>query len=639
MLGMKKSTFVGVSLLLVGLLSSCGANLPGTSLGSGSVAGSSSGGASSSQGGSVSEGTTSQGSTTESTSSDASVSSDLSSSTTSYPAIDYIKVFCETSWSYVYTWIESPKSEPQGSWPGTPLENYNERWKTYELKGYTAINLIFNKGKGSAQTDDLSIASAGYWWYYNSQWYQSEPEISPTSSSNSSTSSSSTSSTSIPTTSVSLPTYDNGDEVILHCFDWSCDTIRSKLDAIKAAGYTAIQTSPMQQCKDYDASYTNTSGQWWKLYQPVSFSVAKQTWVGNAASFKSLTNAAHEKGLKIIVDIVANHMAGDKSYLSDQVGQYEATIANNYSTYFHNYFAYDSGNESTYVVTQGSIGMPDLNTGNDYVQSRVLSYLKELVDDGADGFRFDAAKHIELPSDGNYASQFWVNTLAATRTYATTTYSRSLFAYGEILNSAGNSRHYSDYVPYFNALTDNQTGNNMLSAVQNNNTGDMAKSYYASGLQGKNTVLWGESHDTYMNSDGSSKNSSQANVDKAYCLVTARKEASSLYFVRPGSTMNSIQSDNYLSTPIAAANLFHRTFASGSESYQSGSNCAAVVRNNGSVSGALIVTTNSTNFSITLSSLPDGSYKDQVSGNAFSVSNHQVSGSAASSGVVVLLQA
>jgi Glycosidases len=106
--------------------------------------------------------------------------------------------------------------------------------------------------------------------------------------------------------------------------------------------------------------------------------------------------------------------------------------------------------------------MPDLNTGNDYVQSRVLSYLKELVDDGADGFRFDAAKHIELPSDGNYASQFWVNTLAATRTYATTTYSRSLFAYGEILNSAGNSRHYSDYVPYFNALTDNQTGNNMM---------------------------------------------------------------------------------------------------------------------------------------------------------------------------------
>ena len=33
---------------------------------------------------------------------------------------------------------------------------------------------------------------------------------------------------------------------ILHCFDWSYNTISEHLEDIHAAGYTAIQTSPVQ---------------------------------------------------------------------------------------------------------------------------------------------------------------------------------------------------------------------------------------------------------------------------------------------------------------------------------------------------------------------------------------------------------
>ena len=32
---------------------------------------------------------------------------------------------------------------------------------------------------------------------------------------------------------------------ILHCFDWSYNEIRANLQAIKDAGYTAVQTSPL----------------------------------------------------------------------------------------------------------------------------------------------------------------------------------------------------------------------------------------------------------------------------------------------------------------------------------------------------------------------------------------------------------
>lgn len=70
-------------------------------------------------------------------------------------------------------------------------------------------------------------------------------------------------------------TVDGG--AILHCFDWSYNNIKANLASIAAAGYTAVQTSPVQQPKDYSSSYTDQSGQWWKLYQPLGLSVADGT--------------------------------------------------------------------------------------------------------------------------------------------------------------------------------------------------------------------------------------------------------------------------------------------------------------------------------------------------------------------------
>lgn len=49
---------------------------------------------------------------------------------------------------------------------------------------------------------------------------------------------------------------------ILHCFDWSYNNIRAALPEIAAAGYTAVQTSPVQPPKDYNASWTNAYDQW-----------------------------------------------------------------------------------------------------------------------------------------------------------------------------------------------------------------------------------------------------------------------------------------------------------------------------------------------------------------------------------------
>ena len=97
---------------------------------------------------------------------------------------------------------------------------------------------------------------------------------------------------------------------ILHCFDWSYNNIKANMKDIAEAGYTAVQTSPVQPPKDYNSSWTDSSKQWWKLYQPLGLRVADEnSWLGNKAELKAMCDEAEKYGIKVIVDIVANHLA------------------------------------------------------------------------------------------------------------------------------------------------------------------------------------------------------------------------------------------------------------------------------------------------------------------------------------------
>ena len=83
-------------------------------------------------------------------------------------------------------------------------------------------------------------------------------------------------------------------------------------DAIKDAGFSAIQLSPMQPQKDYGSG--RIKDQWWKLYQPLGFKVADDTHksvIGTKNQLISLASKARAKGLKIVMDIVANHLANN----------------------------------------------------------------------------------------------------------------------------------------------------------------------------------------------------------------------------------------------------------------------------------------------------------------------------------------
>jgi alpha-amylase len=100
---------------------------------------------------------------------------------------------------------------------------------------------------------------------------------------------------------------------------------------------------------------------------------------------------------------------------------------------------------------------------------------------------------------------------------AATTYAKAkgvtLFNYGEVLDSVGSSRSRSYYNNYLNALTDNSVGYKVLSGVVNQSAATSSTSSYLNGQAASKTVLWAESHDTYMNDSGSSKNTTQDQVE------------------------------------------------------------------------------------------------------------------------------
>lgn len=435
-----------------------------------------------------------------------------------------------------------------------------------------------------------------------------------------------------------------GDGVMLHAFNWSYNTIKENLPAIAAAGYTTVQTSPVQQPKDYSTS-GDVTGQWWKLYQPISFHIAEQSWLGTKDDLKSLCDEADKYGIKIICDIVSNHIANaDETRpdsVSNQVKKYEPEFYKKRRTYTRTYKG-DANDSSVQAVVQGHVSKcPDLVTNDTAVQTYIINLLKECIDCGVDGFRFDAAKHIETEDDGEYASDYWKNITSSASSYYTQKTGDDLYIYGEILNNCGADRSYSSYTKYIN-VTDNRTGDAVLYNVTRGKASTATNATYKSGVAASNAVLWAESHDTYEGSSGSSGFSNTAdvsdeNVVKAWAIVASRKDSTALFFARPGTAlMGGVSTDTtYKSTAVSEINKFHNLFVGQSEKLGSSGDIAYVARG---TSGIVLSNCKGTNASVSISGtgLADGKYTDTVSGAEFTVANGVLTGSIGKTGVAVV---
>jgi len=148
---------------------------------------------------------------------------------------------------------------------------------------------------------------------------------------------------------------------ILHCLNWPLNAIKEELPNIAAAGFTAVQTSPIQAHE--------AKGNWYWLYQPINFWPGND--IGSEQDLKDLCAEADKYGVKVVVDVVANHFAGNHSNIPDELKGDE---------YYHNSgFGTSDGQKKVdwgnrWQVTHCDIGMPDLNSEHSLVQQYVRKY-------------------------------------------------------------------------------------------------------------------------------------------------------------------------------------------------------------------------------------------------------------------------
>ena len=458
---------------------------------------------------------------------------------------------------------------------------------------------------------------------------------------------------------------------ILHCWNWSYETIEENMQLIAECGYSAIQTSPCTQPKDYTydgvvgtdvgTPGVGGTGNWWKLYQPVTFSVCDngQTWLGTKEELESMCEKAEEYGIKVIVDVVANHMGNIKGWqnslsdVSPQVGTYwnEDMLTDESYWHINDYQTWMS--DSRLHFTQGTMGMPDLNTGDSRVQAYVADYLDELIDCGVDGFRFDAAKHIETPDDDpSFASDFWPNVLGEAESHYKAVTGDDLYVYGEVLNTVGDNFSIDSYTKYM-TVTDNSAGNHLLEAFRNNNVGTLSMDYAP-----EVSLLWAESHDTFMNE--SSRYASDKSIVRTWAMVANKDNASALFFARPYTSAEILENDQdgcmksnlavtlvqaqmgecesyvWASKEVAAINHFNNRMKDQSDEMGSDGNVAYCKRGNGIVLASF---NGAETISMSSHGLADGTYTDEVSRNTFTVSGGVLRGTITSEyGIAVIYQ-
>lgn len=436
------------------------------------------------------------------------------------------------------------------------------------------------------------------------------------------------------------------DGVILHAWDWSFENIRANMKDIADAGYTAVQTSPVQPYKQAADAGNDTNETWWLFYQPTDFKVTsskEDNLLGSEEEFKAMCDEADRYGIKIIVDVVANHVAATRTGGNG----YDVSIADYLKNddFYHNmsFPAIDYGNRASIIGdSMGSLPntLPDLNTENPELQAYILDFLKACIDDGADGFRFDAAKHIGVPADGEQYT-FFPNVVNAAKEYyvqkADTT-ADSLYCYGEILDQPGGDTKASDYTEFVK-VTDNSTSAAIRNAVVSGNGQGAALSAYYKNVPARDVVLWAESHDEFQNSGGATVKVSADDINRTWAIVAARADATALYYARTdgfhGGNIGEIGTLFWKNKEVEAVNDFHNYFA-GTGEYLSNDGAVTMVERGSQ--GVVLVNTagNGARVEMAVHTTSDGTYKDQVSGKTFIVKDGKISGTIGECGIAVI---
>ena len=173
--------------------------------------------------------------------------------------------------------------------------------------------------------------------------------------------------------------------------------IISKLDYIKSLGVDIVWLNPIYGSPNADNGYDISD------YR----SIMKE--FGTMADFDTLLKGMHDRGLKLVMDLVVNHCSDEHEWFK----QSRSSRTNPYRDYFHWWPAekgkpafrpgafevdgsgwrFDSLTNS-YYLHYFSYKQPDLNWENPKLREEIFSMMRSWFDKGVDGFRMDVIPFI-----------------------------------------------------------------------------------------------------------------------------------------------------------------------------------------------------------------------------------------------------
>ncbi|NUM69949.1 MAG: cyclomaltodextrinase N-terminal domain-containing protein [Ignavibacteriaceae bacterium] len=176
----------------------------------------------------------------------------------------------------------------------------------------------------------------------------------------------------------------------------------SKLDYIKELGFTAIWPSPVVENKTWLSYHGYSATDFYKV----------DPRFGSNELYKKLVDEAHERGLKVILDHVANHISEDHPWMKDL--PFENWIngkkGNHLPATHHKMALLDiNGDPSVYdAVTRGwfTDWMPDLNQQNPYLANYIIYNTIWWVEyAGLDGIREDTYPYADQEFMARWAKE------------------------------------------------------------------------------------------------------------------------------------------------------------------------------------------------------------------------------------------
>ena len=369
-----------------------------------------------------------------------------------------LHVEAKTGTPYLYYWNALPTNK-EVAYPGAKMTATpalaGGKWFTINFDNTSKINFLVTNGTNALSgqlSEEQTISAAGEYWFRDGKLKTSNPyEVGPYDY------------TDLREDSIyfviTTRFYDGDTGNNVHCWDdskannpdsdpaWRGDFkgLINKLDYIKALGFPAIWITPVVE---------NASGYDSHGYHALNFKKVDARYESTGATYEDLIAAAHDKGMKIVQDVVWNHTGNfgesnleplftkvyknikdledleksmiptkkllDYNKVSDAAGYYALKPQQQYDSrlqimkqtqgftdnvsrdatcnsknYYHNgYYASLNWDDYTCKYCQIAGDCVDLNTENPDVAKYTVEAYSDYIDMGVDAFRVDTVRHI-----------------------------------------------------------------------------------------------------------------------------------------------------------------------------------------------------------------------------------------------------